>query len=134
MSTSPIAALTPMVSGLRPERTELELHDGKDAASELEAYVLRRMMAEMRPAGGWAGGGVGAETFSGMFEEAIADQLAKAGGIGLGEQLRRSMAPPAPMSPASPEDMVSSALARETLVDFLDPPPQATPVAAESSE
>lgn len=67
-----------------------------DPASAFEAYILRRMLSEMRPASGWSGGGIGGDTFSGMFEEAIADQLAKAGGLGLADALRTTMGEPPP--------------------------------------
>lgn len=55
-----------------------------DAARQLEAFFLRRLLAEARPSGdGLTGGGMAGETFRGMLDEAIADKMAERGGIGL---------------------------------------------------
>jgi len=54
------------------------------AAKQLEAFFLRTMLAESRPKGGGAlDGGFAGDTFKQMLDEAIADKMTAAGGIGM---------------------------------------------------
>lgn len=60
--------------------------DGSGAASaakQLEAFFLRQLLAESRPQGGGVDGGFASDTFKSMLDEAIADKMSNAGGIGL---------------------------------------------------
>jgi murein DD-endopeptidase MepM/ murein hydrolase activator NlpD len=58
--------------------------DAKVAGQQLEAFFLRQLLSETRPAGGGAiDGGFAGDTFKGMLDEAIADKMSKAGGIGM---------------------------------------------------
>jgi murein DD-endopeptidase MepM/ murein hydrolase activator NlpD len=59
------------------------------AATQLEAFFLRRMLAEARPAGGGAlSGGFAGDTFREMLDGALADTMAESGGIGLAEMFQ----------------------------------------------
>ena len=54
------------------------------AAKQLEAFFLRTMLAEARPQGGGAiDGGFAGDTFKSMLDEAIADKMTAAGGVGM---------------------------------------------------
>jgi len=54
------------------------------AAKQLEAFFLRQLLAESRPQGGGAlDGGFAGDTFKTMLDEAVADKMTSAGGIGL---------------------------------------------------
>lgn len=56
-----------------------------DAARKLEAYFLRRMLAEVRMSSDdpLLGGGAGGAVFREMLDEALSDSMAEAGGFGL---------------------------------------------------
>lgn len=56
-----------------------------DAARKLEAYFLRRMLAEVRMQSDdpLLGGGVGGSVFREMLDEALSDTMAEAGGFGI---------------------------------------------------
>jgi len=62
------------------------------AAKQLEAFFLRRLLAEARPEGG-AGidGGFAGDTFKQMLDEQIADKMAAAGGIGMAKMFAKSL-------------------------------------------
>jgi murein DD-endopeptidase MepM/ murein hydrolase activator NlpD len=54
------------------------------AAKQLEAFFLRRLLAEARPqGGGLVDGGFAGDTFKQMLDEAVADKVAAAGGLGM---------------------------------------------------
>ncbi len=53
------------------------------AGKQLEAFFLRQLLAESRPHGGMLDGGFAGDTFKQMLDEAIADKMTAAGGIGL---------------------------------------------------
>jgi murein DD-endopeptidase MepM/ murein hydrolase activator NlpD len=58
--------------------------DSQKAAKQLEAFFLRRLLAEARPqGGGMLDGGFAGDTFKQMLDEAIADKMAGAGGLGM---------------------------------------------------
>jgi murein DD-endopeptidase MepM/ murein hydrolase activator NlpD len=63
----------------------------KTAASQLEAFFVRQLLAEARPKGGMLDGGFAGDTFSQMLDEAIADKIAGAGGLGMAPELARHM-------------------------------------------
>jgi murein DD-endopeptidase MepM/ murein hydrolase activator NlpD len=66
--------------------------DAKAAAQQLEAFFLRRMLAEARPKGaGMLDGGFAGDTFKDMLDEAIADRMAKAGGLGMAEMFSQQL-------------------------------------------
>ena len=54
------------------------------AAKQLESFFLRHLLAESRPqGGGMLDGGFAGDTFKQMLDEAIADKMTAAGGIGM---------------------------------------------------
>lgn len=77
------------------------------AAKQLEAFFLRRLLAEARPqGGGMLDGGFAGDTFKQMLDEAIADKMSAAGGIGMSEMFAKQLGkgdevaapPPAPIA------------------------------------
>ncbi len=52
------------------------------AAKQLESFFLRQLLSEAKTQGAGDGGFAG-DTFKGMFDEAVADKMSSAGGIGL---------------------------------------------------
>lgn len=83
--------------------------DSKVAAQQLEAFFLRQLLAEARPQGGIVDGGFAGDTFKSMLDEAIADKMTAAGGIGMSSMFAKQLGkaeetplapgglPPAPM-------------------------------------
>jgi murein DD-endopeptidase MepM/ murein hydrolase activator NlpD len=62
------------------------------AAKQLEAFFLRQLLAESRPqGGGMLDGGFAGDTFKQMLDEAMADKMAAAGGIGLTAMFARQL-------------------------------------------
>jgi murein DD-endopeptidase MepM/ murein hydrolase activator NlpD len=62
------------------------------AAKQLEAFFLRRLLAEARPQGtGLLDGGFAGDTFKQMLDEAIADKMAGAGGLGMAEMFAKQL-------------------------------------------
>jgi murein DD-endopeptidase MepM/ murein hydrolase activator NlpD len=68
-----------------PPHAEAKPHDNVHvAARQLEAFFLRQLLAESRPqGGGMLDGGFAGDTFKQMLDEAIADKMTAAGGIGM---------------------------------------------------
>lgn len=69
--------------------------DAEVAAKQLEAFFLRRLLSEARPASSIDGGFAG-ETFAEMLNEAIADKMAGAGGVGMAGMFATQLAGTAP--------------------------------------
>jgi murein DD-endopeptidase MepM/ murein hydrolase activator NlpD len=62
------------------------------AAKQLEAFFLRQLLAESRPQGGGAiDGGFAGDTFKQMLDEAIADKMTSAGGVGMTELFAKQL-------------------------------------------
>lgn len=69
---------------------QVENKDLKEACKDFEAIFLTYMLQKMRqtiPKSEFLDGGKGEEIFESMQDEAIAQQMAKRGGIGLAEML-----------------------------------------------
>ena len=66
--------------------------DAKKVAAQLEAYFLRRVLAEVHTTGG-AGidAGFAGDTFKEMLDEALADRMASAGGLGLAPMFEKEL-------------------------------------------
>jgi murein DD-endopeptidase MepM/ murein hydrolase activator NlpD len=78
----------PVAAGHVPPRAQREADANRDnahvAAKQLEAFFLRHLLAESRPqGGGMLDGGFAGDTFKQMLDEAIADKMTAAGGIGM---------------------------------------------------
>ena len=79
--------------GLTPPTPPTQAEQAKSAAKQLEAFFLRQLLAEARPAGG--GGidsGFAGDTFKQMLDEALADKMAGAGGLGLAHMFEKQLA------------------------------------------
>ncbi len=64
----------------------------KTAAKQLEAFFLRQMLAEAKPAGAeGVDGGFAGDTFKQMFNEAVADKMSDSGGIGMAEIMAKQL-------------------------------------------
>lgn len=77
----------------------------KEKASELEGLFLNTLVAEMfkgLETDGMFGGGHAEETWRGMLAEQYADQMAKAGGVGLADQLVAALIQTQHAQPAAP--------------------------------
>lgn len=81
------------------------IQDANQAASALESYFLRRVLSEVRTSeDGLLGGGFAGGMFKEMFDEAIADSMSAAGGIGIGQTVAKQLDPTAAVkSKAKPE-------------------------------
>ena len=60
------------------------------AGKQLEAFFLRQLLAESRPQAGGDDGFAG-DTFKQMFDEAVADKMSSAGGIGLADLFAKQL-------------------------------------------
>jgi flagellar protein FlgJ len=83
----------------------------KRAAQEFEAIFLRKMLASMEKSSKVEGASLsgGADAYSSMVVGALADAIAAAGGIGLGESVLRSVATEhAAVAAPTPPDKTSS--------------------------
>jgi len=83
------------------------IQDANQAATALESYFLRRVLSEVRASeDGLLGGGFAGGMFKEMFDEAIADSMSAAGGIGIGQTVAKQLDPAAAAkskAPAPPE-------------------------------
>ena len=78
------SALTPK------EPTQAE--QAKTAGKQLEAFFMRQLLAEARPQGGGGiDGGFAGDTFKQMLDEALADKMSGAGGIGLASMFAKQL-------------------------------------------
>jgi Rod binding domain-containing protein len=94
--------------------------DAHKAARSLEAYFLRRVLAEVKTSeNSISGAGFAGDTFKDMFDEAISDAMANAGGVGLADviakQLESKKNVPAAASEAHGADRTSRPVPLERL-------------------
>jgi murein DD-endopeptidase MepM/ murein hydrolase activator NlpD len=72
----------PATIGAAAQPTQAE--QAKTAAKQLEAFFLRQLLAEARPQGGGGiDGGFAGDTFKQMLDDALADKMSNAGGLGM---------------------------------------------------
>lgn len=84
MKTEGLGPTLPEARTAQAHAPETRKDDAKTAAKQLEAFFLRQLLAETRPqGGGMLDGGFAGDTFKQMLDEAIADKMTAAGGIGL---------------------------------------------------
>ncbi|MBL4683920.1 MAG: rod-binding protein [Nannocystaceae bacterium] len=74
-----------MTMPISNEPTPAKGQDARVAAQQLEAYFLRRILAESGPSTAFGGDGIAGSTFRGMFEEALADAVSETGQVGLAD-------------------------------------------------
>ena len=72
-------------------KLEPKAQSAATAAKQLEAFFLRRLLAEARPAGGGVDSGFANDTFKSMLDEAIADKMSAAGGIGMAQMFAKQL-------------------------------------------
>ncbi len=73
-------------------KPEAKAQSAATAAKQLEAFFLRRLLAEARPEGGGGlDGGFAGDTFKSMLDEAIADKMSAAGGIGMAKMFAKQL-------------------------------------------
>lgn len=95
--TKPIAPPAPQP----PQRDQAHV-----AAKQLEAFFLRRLLAEARPQGGGGlDGGFAGDTFKQMLDEAVADKMSAAGGIGMADMFAKQLGGAPGMNSTGPVEM-----------------------------
>jgi Rod binding domain-containing protein len=87
--------------------------DGVDgAAAAFEAYFLRRVLSEVKGTEGLGGGGFAGGVFKDMLDDALADAMSDAGGVGLAEmvaaELERSGGQPAARPASDAADAITA--------------------------
>jgi murein DD-endopeptidase MepM/ murein hydrolase activator NlpD len=71
-------------AALKTAEPPSQTDDAKTAAKQLEAFFLRQLLAEARPQGGGGiDGGFAGDTFKQMLDDALADKMSGAGGLGM---------------------------------------------------
>lgn len=85
--------------------------DRAEAGRKLEAYFLRRMLAEVRMSSSdpLLSGGVGGKMFQEMLDEAMADSMAEAGGFGIAEVVTAQLGGPGGASPVASRSAATAA-------------------------
>lgn len=86
----------PIDSSLAPRTAEDS--SAKKAADQLEAFFIRRMLAEMRKSVGSSmlSGGYSGKMFQDMLDEAMADQISESGGLGISSLMAADLEGPPP--------------------------------------
>jgi murein DD-endopeptidase MepM/ murein hydrolase activator NlpD len=82
-------------SAVKPE-PPTQADQAKTAAKQLEAFFLRQLLTEARPQGGGGiDGGFAGDTFKSMLDEALADKMSGAGGLGMASMFQKQFDPDA---------------------------------------
>ncbi|HMG52007.1 MAG TPA: rod-binding protein, partial [Kofleriaceae bacterium] len=124
MKTDALAGHAPQVHDPAKSAKSAKTRDGVQvAARQLEAFFLRQMLAESRPQGGGAlDGGFAGDTFKQMLDEAIADKMSAAGGIGMATMFAKQLgkadevaAPPPPPIAGAPLTAVGGPAALDAM-------------------
>ncbi|HEY0192842.1 MAG TPA: peptidoglycan DD-metalloendopeptidase family protein [Kofleriaceae bacterium] len=80
-------------------------NEAKTAAKQLEAFFLRQMLTEARPQGGGAlDGGFAGDTFKQMLDDAMADKMSAAGGVGMAKMFASQLGKGEPPTAAPTAD------------------------------
>ena len=91
-TTGALAARNELMTG-RISRVEAGADAPTVAAQEMESLFATLLVSEMRKGlgDGFFGGGKGADTFNGWFDEQLGASIAAQGDLGIGEQVRESI-------------------------------------------
>ncbi len=81
--------LKPITPGPLAAHT-LKADPAQTAAKQLESFFLRQLLSEAKTQSGGDGGFAG-DTFKSMFDEAVADKMSSAGGIGLADMFAKQL-------------------------------------------
>ncbi|MGE0399512.1 MAG: peptidoglycan DD-metalloendopeptidase family protein [Kofleriaceae bacterium] len=69
-----------------------QAEQAKTAAKQLEAFFMRQLLAEARPAGGGGiDGGFAGDTFKQMLDDALAEKMSGAGGMGMAAMFEKQL-------------------------------------------
>ncbi len=80
------------VSSVKGQVPPAPVDQAKTAGKQLEAFFLRRLLAEARPKGtSMLDGGFAGDTFKDMLDEALADKMAAAGGLGMSDMFAKQL-------------------------------------------
>lgn len=80
------------VAALTTPEPPSQAEQAKTAAKQLEAFFLRQLLAEARPQGaGGIDGGFAGDTFKQMLDEALADKMSAAGGLGMATMFQSTL-------------------------------------------
>lgn len=89
MKTDGIAGPGPHAA---PDAATKAREQARTAGKQLEAFFLRQLLSETRPQGGGEiDGGFAGDTFKQMLDEAIADKMSAAGGIGMAKMFTKQL-------------------------------------------
>lgn len=87
------AAVSTPGAPVAPDPQTKRANEVKTAAKQLEAFFLRQMLSEAKPQGGGAiDGGFAGDTFKQMLDDALADKMSAAGGIGMSKMFAKQLA------------------------------------------
>lgn len=81
--------IDPRAPGAAPPPSKAD--QARTAGRQLEAFFLRQLLAESRPQGGMLDGGFAGDTFKQMLDDAIADKMSAAGGIGMAAMFAKQL-------------------------------------------
>jgi Rod binding domain-containing protein len=90
----PVGNIEPALSAANAAEKARTAHI-REVARDFEAIFIRQLFAVMNRTleqGGMFGQGAGADIYSDLLNEAVADKIAARGGIGLGESIYRRLA------------------------------------------
>jgi murein DD-endopeptidase MepM/ murein hydrolase activator NlpD len=104
------------IAALKTPEQPSQADQAKTAAKQLEAFFLRQLLTEARPQGGGGiDGGFAGDTFKQMLDEALADKMSGAGGLGLATMFESTL-------DGSAQSITTSAMApRPELARIPDP-------------
>jgi murein DD-endopeptidase MepM/ murein hydrolase activator NlpD len=94
VKTDGVAGHGPAASGATPSGSAATKarEQARTAGKQLEAFFLRQLLSETRPRGGGElDGGFAGDTFKQMLDEAIADKMSAAGGIGMAKMFAKQL-------------------------------------------
>ncbi len=107
-----ISALPPMVS-VPPDASREEKMAAFDrVADSFEAVFVSQMVRGLRESfckDYWEGSGFGKEIYAGWFDQAMAETITRAGGLGVKDQLQRWVFPTEKATSAGPAGSVEAA-------------------------
>jgi murein DD-endopeptidase MepM/ murein hydrolase activator NlpD len=92
MAIDPTGIATSLAQGPDPAAVAGKAKDTREAAQQFEGFLVEMMVQQMRktiPEGIFQSTGI--EMFSGMFDQAVAKEIAASGGFGLAESMAQQM-------------------------------------------
>lgn len=90
--------IPPLDASLTGFKTPDSAEDVRATANKLEGVFVSMMLRTMRESlggGGFFGDAAGADTYGGMFDQMMGEELSRRGGLGIAEMVIRSVTLPA---------------------------------------